>query len=176
MKRVLKMGLLGFIIVVSLSAQHALAESIEERMRAAANPATNAVELMGYAQDEDWKVREIVAKRQTTPADILIMLASDPSWRVRSALAHNLRAPRAAIVPLVNDRSADVRFSVAHCGYTPSDLVVKLLDDPELRVRKQAVVNLNVPIEVLKKISAGNSDMADTATAALEKRLQDAQN
>lgn len=158
---------------VLFSTQMVWAESIEERIRSAGLPSTNATELLRYAQDNNWQVREVIAKRQTTPSDILLLLAKDPNWRVRSALAHNLSAPRGAIIPLVRDKSADVRFSVAHCGYTPPDLIVKLLDDPDYKVRKQAVVNLNVPLNVLRKIAAGNSDIADTAKGALEKRLAD---
>ncbi len=171
MKYLLKVTL--FIFVSVFSVQSAWAESVDERMRAAGLPATKSAELLKYAKDEDWRVREVVAKRQSTPGDILILLAKDPSWRVRAALAHNLRAPKAAIIPLVNDSSADVRFSVAHCGYTPSDLIVKLLNDPDFKVRNQAVVNLNVPLNVLKEVAAGSSDIADTAKAALEKRLAD---
>lgn len=165
--------LMILISVMLFSIQQASAESVDERMRTAGLPSTNAVDLLKYAKDEDWKVREVIAKRQSTPGDILILLAKDPSWRVRAALAHNLRAPKEAIIPLVSDKSVDVRFSVAHCGYTPSDLIVKLLDDPDYKVRKQAVVNLNVPLNVLREVAAGNSDIADTAKGALEKRLAD---
>jgi len=160
-------------LVFLFSVQTASAQSVDERMRAAGLPSTNATDLLEYAKDKDWKVREVVAKRRTAPANILLLLTTDPSWRVRSALAHNLNAPKEAIIPLVNDESIDVRLSVAHCGYTPPDLIVKLLKDPQLRVRKQAIVNLNVPLNVLKDIAAGDSDISDTAKAALEKRLAD---
>lgn len=162
-----------FISVTVFTAQSVWAASVDERMRAAGLPSTKPAELLKYAKDEDWRVREVIAKRQSTPGNILILLSKDPSWRVRAALAHNLRAPKEAIIPLVNDKSADVRFSVAHCGYTPSDLIVKLLKDPDYKVRKQAVVNLNVPLNVLKEVASGDSDIADTAKAALEKRLAD---
>jgi len=171
MKHILRTVLLISMLLFSI--QSVWAESIDDRIRAAGLPSTNAVDLLKYAKDSDWQVREVVAKRQTTPSDILISLAKDPSWQVRAAVSHNLKAPKAAIIPLVNDESVDVRFSVAHCGYTPSDLIVKLLNDPVFKVRKQAVVNLNVPLSVLKEIAAGNSDIADTAKKALEKRLID---
>ena len=167
--------LVVLICVTGLSIQPLRAESLDNRLRAATLPSTNAVDLKRYAQDKDWQVREVIAKRQSTPSDILISLSNDPSWRVRAALAHNLRAPRAALVPLVNDKSADVRYSVAHCGYTPPDLIINLLTDTDFKVRNQAVVNLNVPIDVLRKIAEGDSDISDTAKAALEKRLQDEQ-
>ncbi len=171
MKYLLKVILL--ISVMLFAAQSAWAESLDERLRAAGLPSTKAADLLRYAQDEDWTVREVVAKRRSAPSKVLLLLSKDPSWRVRSALAHNLNAPKKAIIPLVNDESIDVRLSVAHCGYTPSDLIVKLLKDPEFRVRKQAIVNLNVPLNVLRDIAAGDSDITDTAKAALEKRLAD---
>lgn len=173
MIKILKRSLLLVIWLAGMQASYVVAESVEERTRAAGLPSTQASDLMRYAQDDDWRVRLIVAKRQSTPANILILLSRDPSWRVRSALAHNLRAPRNALIPLVNDESVDVRLSMAHCGYTPPDLIVKLLNDPELKVRKQAVVNLNVPLKVLKGIAAGDSEIADTAKAILEKRLSE---
>jgi len=149
-------------------------ETLEERLSAASHPATNTADLFKYAQDDNWRVREVIARRQTAPADVLRLLTNDPVPKVRSALAHNLRAPRDAVAPLVNDPSIDVRLSVAHCGYTPPDLLVKLLEDPELKVRRQAVVNLNVPLDALRRVAQGKSDIADIAHAALEKRESEA--
>lgn len=157
--------------MLGVFSQGAWAAGVEERMRAASLPATKPAELLKYAQDEDWRVREVVAKRQSTPANIFMLLSKDKNWRVRAALAHNLRAPKAAIKPLVNDKSVDVRYAVAHCGYTPPEFIVKLLDDPEYKVRKQAVENLNVPLDVLKRVAASNADIADRAKKVLEKRL-----
>ncbi len=145
-------------------------ESYEDKARAASLPSTSPDDLQRYANDSDWRIRLVVARRQTTPANILIQLASDPSTDVRAGLAHNLRAPRAALEPLVADPEESVRLSLAHCGYTPPDLLEKLLNDASLEVRQQAVINLNLPIETLKKIAKQNSDLTDRAKTMLEQR------
>lgn len=166
----LKVTVLALLSSMFFSSILVAGESFEEKSRAASLPSTSVEDLQRYANDNDWRIRLIIARRQTTPANILIGLANDPRAEVRAALAHNLRAPRAAVAPLVNDPDESVRLSLAHCGYTPPDLLEKLVKDSSEDVRKQAVVNLNLPLQTLKMLARQDSDLSDRAKTMLQQR------
>jgi leucine rich repeat (LRR) protein len=80
-----------------------LAEHREMRFWVAHNKTVPPEVLEQLADDDDARVREMVARKHRTSEAVLARLARDPSVGVRLAVAGNRNTPRDALVELETD-------------------------------------------------------------------------
>lgn len=93
------------------------------------------VTLEILAKDEDFKVRQIIA-RFCEFGEILAILAKDNSLRVREAVAMNPSTPKEILAKLAKDKYCEVRESIAYNeGDVPEEILELLVVDRSIKVR-----------------------------------------
>ena len=111
--------------------------STYEKLKLLKNNASPEI-LKKLAEDEDWEVRETVARNPKTPVDILRKLALDEDDDVRWGAIQNPNMTAEALKKLAEDEDWEVRETVAENPKTPVDILRKLALDEDEHVSKAA--------------------------------------
>ncbi len=88
-----------------------LGGSVSARKRVAATTGMSAATLDRLANDEDWRVREVVGQNMQAPVTALKRLGRDHDRDVRRGVAGNRSTPRATLAILIRDTDDGVRFA-----------------------------------------------------------------
>ena len=110
---------------------------------------TKNLNLIGSLKDD---LREILAKDDSTPPEILRALASDVSSSVRAAVASNPKTPPEALAKLASDKDRWVRLAVASNPSAPPDALERLASDEDEKVRNAALNNPNCPPRIHARV------------------------
>ena len=105
------------------------------------------------SKNEEWPIREFVAKKLGIPVSILERLSNDKIESVRATVAENLSTPVSILEKLSNDKDYSVLGSVAENRNTPEYILEKLSNDINNTVRMSVAQNANTPIHILEKLS-----------------------
>ena len=109
--------------------------STDEKLKLLKNNASPEL-LEKLAEDEDWEVRETVARNPKTPVDILRKLALDEDEHVRQSVAINPNTTADILKKQAEDEDWVARETVAMNPKTPDDILRKLALDEDKHVSK----------------------------------------
>ncbi len=133
---------------------HALAEAMD------ANLQPEVIEQL--ARSSAW-ARKLAARHPNTPLCMIVGFATDEDWRVREAVAANPGLPEEVLLELSRDNDRDVRSAIALNPSTPQTILEQLLFDTDERVRQAATSHPNAPRALIEQLErATNGDPALT--------------
>lgn len=130
-----------------------LANDEDARVRriVAENPNTSAKTLAQLANDKDMYVRSYVAKNPNTPTNALAQLANDEDTYVKGFVAERPNIPAAVLAQLANDE--DMRWCLAANPSIPVDILIQLANDRDKYVRYRVAKNPSTPDDVLAQLA-----------------------
>lgn len=119
-------------------------------------------------------LRPLLLSHPSFPPKALRSFAFDEDWRIRQAVARNPRLDRQLLRRLGQDPDRDVRKAVAANPSAPPDLLERLLCDCDEEVRQAALSNPALPRQILgwlERLRAGDPSLSPELLArlALEK-------
>jgi hypothetical protein len=130
--------------------------------------------LERFARDGDEFVRMSVAGNRAAPPHILAGLANDSDAWVRSSVVRNQATPPHARKTLVEKSDAAARERLARSKITPPEVLALLADDDDGRVRLWVAHNRATPPEALAGLVEDKEDMVrDVASANPETLPED---
>lgn len=104
-----------------------------------------------FATHEDIKIRQIIAKNENTPIEVLERLKTDDNFKVRARVAQNKKSSVLILKLLANDKDNRVRAEVVNNKNTPNDLLEQLISDRDCWVRNSFIYNNNIPSIILEE-------------------------
>jgi len=106
--------------------------------------------LAALVGDEEWHVREGVARNPSTPPGALTALATDGSGSMRATVAGNPSTPPEVLAVLAGDEFWDARRGVAQSPGTPPEVLATLTADGHGVVREEA--NKRIPSRMSERL------------------------
>jgi len=132
----------------------------EQKFRVVEHHTTPANTLDILANDNDERIRALVAKNPNTSSEILEKLGKDYQWEVLYSVAHNPKSPAKTLEKLANDfcklekeDSWTILSEVASNPNTPAKTLAKLANEEYFAVRMSVAANLNTPAKTLDKLA-----------------------
>ncbi|MEM2603713.1 MAG: hypothetical protein QW353_02385, partial [Candidatus Korarchaeum sp.] len=104
------------------------------------------------SEDEDFRIRALVASKSNIPEYIREKLARDKNPLVRASAAL-YKLPKETLAKLAGDPDLIVRISVAANNETPPEVLAKLAEDPDPNVRVFVAMNRNISEETMNKLA-----------------------
>jgi hypothetical protein len=127
-------------------------DNLNSKISLAQSSKASQEDLELLSKDENWRIREVVARNVNTPENTLEILSKDKFRGVRSAVAYNANSPIRLLELLAKD-DTKVRSSVAYNTNCPIGLLELLAQDQHQDVRGSVAYNTNCPIGLLKVLA-----------------------
>lgn len=127
--------------------------------RAVAEKATNVHILSELSYDEDWSVREGVARNQNAPRELISDMIDDDSDRVRQAVLSNPQCDHYVLSDWSMKGNADERAAVASNPNTDNLDLASLTNDESAKVRLASVYNPSITEGMLLELSKDSEDI-----------------
>lgn len=166
----------------------------EVRLAAMSQGTISPGEISRFADDPYPPIRKFIVQHESTSVTVLERASRDPAVSVRIAVASHNKVAQSALEILAKDESSDVREAVAKHRNTSEGTLLKLADDPDGHIRmvvarrphlpesvfnaiaqspffeyrREIVLNLTCPLELLEKLA---NDPEPKVSQAATKRL-----